>query len=542
MYIDEDKAERAIKFTKQLCHTKGKWRNVPFTMLPWQSQVAYDIFGTMRDEGFRQYTMVYMELPKKMGKSEYAAAVALQGLCADGEWAAEVYGCAADRAQASLVFDVAVDMVDQNTVLRKKIKPILSQKRLVYLPSKSFYQVLSAEAYSKHGLNVSRVIFDEIHAQPNRDLFDVMTEGSGDARTQPLYFCISTAGDDPNRDSIGWEVHKMAVDVLTGVKKDPTFYAMIYGLDRDNRRIWKGREFETITTEVEDDKEWRKIWQDKKVWEAVNPSIGHTVLWDKVEDQFTRARGNLAKEKNFRWLRLNCWEKLKTSKWLGLDFWDRCNGKINNKNLSGRPCYGGLDLSTKIDMTAFVLLFPPDDINRHWTVLPRFWIPEDNMRERASVDKVPYLEWHQKGYLQITKGNAIDYDYIEKEIMEAMRTYHVHQIGYDEWNAMQTAIHMQDEGAEMVPVRQGYKSMSPSMKEIEQLVRAKKLVHGGHPVLRWNVSNVEVKSDENENIRPVKGKGTERIDGLVALINAMFCAIRHEDPTSKYETEEMMII
>lgn len=515
---------------------------MPFTLLPWQEQALRDIFGTMRDSGYRQYTMAYLEVPKKMGKSELAAAVALYCLAADDEWAAEVYGCAADRAQASLVFDIAVDMVEQNPTLGKVIKPVLSQKRLIYIPTRSFYQVLSAEAYTKHGLNVHAVIFDELHAQPTRELWDVMTEGAGDARVQPLFFVISTAGDDPDRASIGWEVHQMAVDILTGVKHDPTFYAMIFGLDRENRRIWKGREYETIDAEVEDDAVWRSIWQNEETWAKVNPSIGHTVAWEKVRDQFSRAKGNLVRERNFRWLRLNSWEKLKTSKWLGLDFWDLCKGKIDEKQLYGRPCYGGLDLSSKTDMTAFVLLFPPDDINKKWIVLPRFWVPEDRVQERFETDKVPYPEWVQKGYLKTTPGNVIDYDFIEKEIVSMRDRYDIQEIGYDPWNAMQTAVNLEDEGLTMVEVRQGFKSMSAPMKEIERLTMGKKLKHSGHPVLRWNVGNVQVKMDENENIRPVKGKGTERIDGLVAMINAMARAMLHEDTTSVYETRGVITV
>ena len=528
MYFDQTKANNAINFVKQLKHTKGKWRGVYFTLLPWQEQALSDIFGTVREDGRRQYNTAYLEIPKKMGKSELAAAVALQGLCADDEWAAEVYGAAADRAQASMVFDVAVAMVEQNPTLRKNIKPILSQKRLVYLPTKSFYQVLSAEAFTKHGLNVSRVVFDEIHAQPNRELFDVLTEGSGDAREQPLYFLITTAGNDPDRASIGWEVHQMAVDVLTGVKNDPTLYAMLYGLDRDNKRIWTGRDHETIDADLTNDEEWRNVWQDKEIWGKVNPSIGHTVPWEKAEDQFTRAQGNIARERNFRWLRLNSWEKLKTTGWLGLDFWDLCKTKIDQERLRGRPCYGGLDLSSKLDLTAFILLFPPDDINQQWVVLAWFWLPEENLAERVKADKVFYDVWQQQGYLQTTPGNVIDYNFIEKQIADLASIYDIKQIGYDPWNAMQTAVNLQDEGLTMVEVRQGFKSMSPPMKEIEQLVRGKKLIHNGHPVLRWNVGNVETKMYENENIRPVKDKSTERIDGLVAMINAMNLAIRQE--------------
>ncbi len=535
MYFDQKKADKAINFLKSLSHTKGKWKGVPFTVLDWQHQAFLDIFGTMRDSGYRQYNTAYLELPKKMGKSEVGAAVALQGLCADDEWSAEVYGCASDRAQASIIFDVAVDMVDQNKTLKKHIKPILSQKRLVYMPTKSFYQVLSAEAYSKHGFNVSRVIFDEIHAQPNRGLYDVMTEGSGDARVQPLYFIITTAGNDPDRSSIGWELHQMAIDILTGDKVDPTFYAMIYGLDRGNKRVWTGRKYKQYKAKWEDNKVFDKVWSDPKIWKMINPSIDHTVPMEKVIDQFTRAKGNLSREKNFRWLRLNSWEKLKTSKWLGLDFWDLCKGKIDIDRLRERPCYGGLDLSSKIDMTAFVLLFPPDDINRKWVVLPTFWIPEDRIYERTEKDKVPYDVWAQQGYVKTTPGNVIDYSFIEQEIIQQKNLYSIQQIGYDPWNAMQTAIRLEDEGLTMVETRQGYKTMSPAMKEIEQLSFGKKITHSGHPVLRWNVGNTVVKTDENENIRPVKGKGIERIDGLVATINAMARAIVNEDTTSVYE-------
>lgn len=542
MFFNQEKADRAIQFVRSLKHTKGKWAGVPFTLLPWQEQALKDIFGTVRENGVRQYNLAYLEIAKKQGKSELGAALALQGLCADDEWAAEVYGCAGDRQQASIIFDVAVAMVDQNPTLKKHIVPILSQKRLVYTPTQSFYQVLSAEAYSKHGLNISRVIFDELHAQPKRDLWDVMTEGAGDAREQPLVLALTTAGDDPDRGSIGWEVHQMALDVLAGKKEDPTFYAMVYGLDRENRRIWKGREWEVIDADVEDDSVWRKIWSDPKIWRVVNPSIGHTIAEDKVVDQFTRAQGNPSKEKNFRWLRLNSWERIKTGKWLSVDFWDMCKAKIDEKRLEGRPCYGGLDLSSKIDLTAFVLLFPPDDINRKWTVIPRFWLPEDAIPERVEKDKVKYDIWAAQGYLKTTPGNVIDYRFIEREIMELRDRFDIQQIGFDPWNAMQTATNLGDEGLEFVEVRQGYKTMSPAMKEVQKLVMGKELQHSGHPVLRWNVDNCQIKMDENENIRPVKGKGIERIDGLVALVNAMVVALLNEDTDSVYESRGIITL
>jgi phage terminase large subunit-like protein len=533
MHFNQDKADHVLRFFKNLKHTKGRWKGVPFTLMDWQTEALSNVFGNVRDNGYRQYTTAYIEIPKKMGKSETGAGVALYCLTADSEQAAEVYGCASDRQQASIVFDVAVDMVDQNPALKKKIKPILSQKRLVYLPTRSFYQVLSAESYSKHGFNVHCVVFDELHSQPNRGLFDVMTEGSGDARTQPLYFVITTAGDDPDRASIGWEIHTLAQDILTGAKVDPTFYAMIYGIDNEEKRIWMGREYETVD-EID--------WRDVSLWKKVNPSLDHTVPISKVVDQFVRAEGNPAREKNFKWLRLNSWEKIKTSKWLGLDFWDLCRDKVDEKRLEGRPCFGGLDLSSKIDITSFVLLFPPDDINKDWVVLPWFWVPEDKVQERVETDHVPYDEWVRAGHLQTTPGNVIDYAFIENHIMGLMDKYDIREIGFDPWNAMQTAIRLEDAGLLPVETRQGYKTMSPAMKEIEQLVLGRKIKHGGHPVLRWNIGNVEVKTDENENIRPMKGPKFERIDGLVAMVNAMARASVHQDTSSIYDTCDLITI
>lgn len=542
MQFDKSKADRALKFFRNLAHTKGQWRGVPFTLLQWQEQMLRDVFGSLREDGTRQYTTVYLEIGKKMGKSEIGAGIGLYCLTSDDEFAAEVYGCAADRQQASIVFDVAVDMVDQNKALKKHIRPVLSQKRLIYLPTKSFYQVLSADVVSKHGFNVHAVIFDELHAQPDRGLYDVMTQGSGDARRQPLYFIITTAGDDPMRTSIGWEVHKQAEDVLLGNKVDPAFYAMIYGIDQENRRIWTGRTYETVSEDWGDRAKWKAAWSNPKIWAKVNPSLGHTITLDKVKDHYTRAEGNYALEKNFRWLRLNCWERIKTSGWMGLDFWDLCKGKVDAKRLLGRPCYGGLDLSSKQDLTAFVLLFPPDAINKKWQVLPYFWLPEDTIQERFELDKVKYPEWVDKGLVYTTPGNVIDYDFIEKFILDLRSQYDIREIGFDSWNAMQTAVNLENEGLKMVEVRQGAKSMSSPMKEIEQLVRGRKLVHDGHEVMRWNVGNVQVKMDENENIRPVKGKGIERIDGLVAMINAMSRAMVPRDEASVYDQRGVLTV
>lgn len=215
-YYDKEYADFAVAFIESLCHTKGTWAGKRFELMDWQEQIIRDLFGILKPNGYRQFNTAYIEIPKKNGKSELAAAVALLLTCGDGEQRAEVYGAAADRQQASIVFDVAADMVRMCPALNKRVKILASQKRLIYEPTNSFYQVLSAEAYSKHGFNVHGVVFDELHSQPNRKLYDVLTKGSGDARMQPLFFLITTAGTDTH--SICYEVHQKAQDIIDGRK------------------------------------------------------------------------------------------------------------------------------------------------------------------------------------------------------------------------------------------------------------------------------------------------------------------------------------
>lgn len=510
--FDAVKAQRAVRFINNLKHTKGVWHGVPFDLLPWQDKIITDIFGTVKDNGFRQYNTAYVEIPKKNGKSEIAAAIALYLTCADNEWGAEVYGCAADRQQASIVFDVAVDMVDQCPALKKRIKPIISQKRLVYMPLGSFYQVLSSEAFSKHGLNVHGVIFDELHAQPNRELYDVMTKGSGDARMQPLFFLITTAGTD--RNSICYEVHQKADDILRGKKFDPTFYPVIYGIkDEDN-------------------------WSLEENWYKANPSLGHTIPIEKVRDAFNSAKENPAEENIFRQLRLNQWVK-QSVRWMPMDIWEKCSFAVDIDKLRGRECYGGLDLSSSNDITAFVLIFPPTADDDKYYVLPFFWIPEENLKLRVRRDHVPYDIWAKQGVLKTTEGNVIHYGFIEKFIEELGKKYNIKQIAFDRWGAVQMVQNLEGLGFTVVPFGQGYKDMSPPTKELMKISLEGKIAHGGHPVLSWMMDNVYVRTDPAGNIKPDKEKSTEKIDGVVALIMALDRAIRKEIKENVYEKRGM---
>jgi len=434
-----------------------------------------------------------------MGKSELAAAIALLLTCGDGEERAEVYGCAADRQQASIVFEVAADMVRMCPALNKRVKLLASTKRLVYLPTNSFYQVLSAEAYSKHGFNIHGVVFDEIHTQPNRKLFDVMTKGSGDARTQPLYFLITTAGTDTQ--SICYETHQKAVDIIEGRKYDPTFYPVIYG------------------AKEEDD------WTDPKVWKKANPSLGITVSIDKVRAACESAKQNPAEENSFRQLRLNQWVK-QSVRWMPMAKWDACAFPVKPESLEGRVCYGGLDLSSTTDITAFVLVFPPEDETDKYTVLPYFWMPEDNIDLRVRRDHVQYDLWEKQGYILTTEGNVVHYGYIEKFIEELGEKYNIREIAFDRWGAVQMVQNLEGLGFTVVPFGQGFKDMSPPTKELMKLTLEERIAHGGHPVLRWMMDNIYIKTDPAGNIKPDKEKSTEKIDGAVATIMALDRAIR----------------
>ena len=508
--FDEAKAQRAVEFIRCLKHTKGRWRGQAFDLLPWQETIIRDVFGTVKEDGFRQYNTAYVEIPKKNGKSELAAGVALYMTCGDNEWGAEVYGCASDRQQASIVFDVAVDMVEQCPALKRRIKPVMSVKRLVYKPTNSFYQVLSAEAYTKHGLNVHAVIFDELHSQPNRELFDVMTKGSGDARTQPLFFLITTAGTD--RHSVCFEQHQKAEDILCGRKVDPTFYPVIYGAADD------------------------ADWTSEEVWYRANPSLGHTIDIGKVRNACLSARDNPAEENIFRQLRLNQWVKQST-RWMQMEKWDACAFPVDEGELLGRECYGGLDLSSSIDITAFVLVFPPRDDTEKYVFLPYFWIPEENMVRRVRRDHVPYDVWEKQGFLETTEGDVIHYGFIESFIEDLGKRFHIKEIAFDRWGAVQMVQNLEGLGFTVVPFGQGFKDMSPPSKRLMELVLERNVAHGGHPVLRWMMDNIFVRTDPAGNIKPDKEKSTEKIDGAVAAVMALDRAVRNGGSTGSVYDE-----
>jgi phage terminase large subunit-like protein len=432
--------------------------------------------------------------------SELGAAIALNMLVNDDEWKAEVYSCASDRQQAAICFDVAMDMVRQSPALMKRIKIIPSTKRMVYQPTGSIYQVLSSEVATKHGLNVSACIFDELHTQPTRALYDVMTQGSGDARKQPLWFFLTTAGTD--RNSICWEVHQKALDVLEGRKIDPRFYPVIFGLPDE------------------------ADWTSEENWYKANPSLGHTITIDKVRDAFRKAQETPADENQFRQLRLNQWVK-QSVRWMPMDKWDECGGVVDPYALEGRACYAGLDLSSTSDLTALVLVFPPLTEDEPYQVLPFFWLPEETLSLRVRRDHVPYDQWAKRGFIQTTEGNVVHYGFIEQFICQLGERYNIREIAHDRWNATMMVQTLQDDGFTMIPFGQGFRDMSPPTKELMRIVLEHKLAHGGHPVLRWNMDNAYVRTDPAGNLKLDKEKSTEKVDGAVALVMALDRAMKN---------------
>ena len=515
-HYDAAKADRAVTFIENLRHTKGKWAGKRFWLLPWQEQIIRDVFGIVDEKGNRQFRTAYVEIGKKNGKSELAAAVALYLLFADNEPSAEVYGAAADRQQASIVFDVAKQMVEMSPALMRRCKIMGATKRIVNYSNSGFYQVLSAEVGTKHGFNVSGLVFDEIHAQPNRKLYDVLTKGSGDAREQPLFFIITTAGTD--RNSICYELHTTALDLMNGRKIDPSFYPVVYGLADD------------------DD------WTDEANWYKANPSLGHTIGIDRMRDAFLSAKDNPAEENIFKQLRLDIWTS-STVCWIPDQIYDKGNPQIDVATLKGRVCYAGLDLSSTSDITAFVMVFPPRSEEEKYIVLPYFWLPEDTLELRCRRDHVPYDVWAQQGFIMTTEGNVIHYGFIEKCIEEQAKLYDIREIAVDRWNATQMIQNLEDDGFTMVPFGQGYKDMSPPSKELFKLLMEGNVIHGGNPVLRWMAQNVVMRQDPAGNIKPDKDKSTEKIDGIVALIMALDRCIRHEgDSSSVYDERGLFVL
>jgi phage terminase large subunit-like protein len=507
--FSEVRADRAVRFFANLKHTKGQFSGQPFELLPWQEKIIRDVYGTVKADGTRQYKYVYIELPKKQGKSELAAGAALYHLFADGEVNGEIYGCAADRDQASLIFDVSVDMIEQAPALDRRTRIVKSQKTIVDRKTGSKYKAESAEAYTKHGLNLSACIFDELHAQPSRDLWDVMTFGAGDARRQPIWWILTTAGDDPDRLSVGWEQHEYASKILAGDIIDPTWYCVIYGYEGND------------------------IYNEEN-WRLANPSLGVTVQLDSIREAAEKAKIKPADERLFRWLRLNQWITTKLSTWLPLDLFDTTNGDWNRADLLGLDCYLGLDLSSTTDLTALTTVFPPQGQQLDWRVFWDCWIPAVGMKDRIERDHVPYDQWVKAGWITPTEGDVVDYTKIRDRILEIRKFHNVREVCSDRAFAAMLIQELEQAGLTCVDIPQTFMSMTNPLNETERLLREHKISHEPNQVARWCFGNASIAQNGNAQIKLVKehkGKSvvrTRRIDLVSAWIDAMARAVSYK--------------
>jgi phage terminase large subunit-like protein len=517
-HYDPKKADRAVTFIQLLHHTKGiDFAGKPFVLLPWQEQIVRDIFGIVKQDGSRQFRMAYVEIPKKNGKSELGAAIALYLLAADGERGAEVYSCAVEKMQAGIVYEVACGMIDQCAALKRRLKVLDATKRVIYPEENSKYVVLSSESKSKWGLNVSGCVFDELSAQPDRKLYDTMTKGASLARKQPLYFVITTAGNQ--RDGIGYEVHKKAIDILDGNRYDPTFYPVVYAAPDD------------------------LDWTSPEALKMANPSLGFIVDESHYASDLEDGKYNLAVELYFRQFYLNQWVDAGEKQWIQTEKWDDCAGPVDSNAMAGRTCYAGLDLALTGDISALVLVFPPQTEDEPFFIMPFFWVAEETLQERVKRDKVKYDIWAREQLICTTAGNTTHFSFIEQAIMDLSKIYNIRELVFDRWRADYLVQNLSDAGLTVVDFGQGFKDMSPASNNLMIRILEKKIAHGGNEVLRWMAKNVRIRTDSAGNIKPDKERSTEKIDGIVALIMALYRAVLClNDTVSVYEERGLVVI
>jgi len=515
-WFSKSAAQRAEDwFGDMLVFTKGEWAGREFKLENWQKVFIRRLFGWKRrdgsgkngkgDDATRRYRTAYMEVPRKNGKSEFVSAIATYLLYADREPGAEIYAAAADRFQASRVFEPAKFMVMENQTLADA--STIYKRNISRISDNSFYTVLSADAYTKHGLNAHGVMFDELHVQKNRDLYDTLKTSMG-SRRQPLMVIITTAGIyDPA--SIAWEIHSYAEGVISGAIEDDTFLAVIFKA-KDN-----------------DD------WTDPKVWEKANPNIDVSLKREYLEESCKEAQSSPAKENTFRRLHLNQWTQ-QITRWVSIDKWDRCEREFDEESLYGMQCYGGLDLGSVSDLTSFVLAFPDDEDNIRF--LSYAWCPEARVRAKNNPYADQYIAWAREGHLIVTQGDTVDYKQVKADIIAAAEKFRLIDFNVDRlFQADQLTQELAEEGMTPVPMGQGFYSMAAPMREFEDRLLSERIHHNGDPLLRWAVNNVVVRHDPAGNVKPDKGENPQaKIDPFVSMVMALERIMRHEDMGSVY--------
>ncbi len=509
--FDKKKAQAAVDFfEKRLRHAVGRFAGHPFILAPFQKKIVKDVFGTVNDEGFRQFRTLFLSTAKKNGKTAFCGGLALQGLTADREGEPHVYSAASTRDQASLAFNAAKSMVAKSAKLRARCMVRPGLKRILYEPNEGFYQCISADAGSHDGVQPSRFIADEIHRWgSNRDLWEVLDKGTA-IRQQPLSVAITTAGIF-GESELCWEFHETCRQVNEGVISLPTFYGRVFATPAD----WDW----TDPGQAAKYDRHGDVIRPATGWFCANPALGGFLPIEKLLEECREARQSPTKEISFRRFRLNQWVQSE-SRWIDLRAWDECVGDVDPIALRGQRCYAGLDMSVKKDFTALVLIFPQE--NGRKKILPFFWLPRDYKTNRSMLDKVK--PWIDRGLIETTEGEVVDYQHVRKRINELSKQYQIESIQFDGWNMQSMYQDLKADGIEALELPQSFRTMSGPAKEFESLVLERRIEHGGNQVLRWMADCCTVKSDTRANIFPVKPdlqKSSKRIDGVIAAIMAV---------------------
>ncbi len=497
--FDRAAAEHAIQFFGFLKHSKGEWAGQPFQLSPWQQFILWCLFGWKRTDGLRRYRTAYIEVPRKNGKTTLIAGIGLYLLVADGEPGAEIYSAATKRDQAKLSWSEAVRMRSSSPSLSKMIQHWRASDTLSIEATASKFQPLGADSDTMDGLNIHGALIDELHAHKTRNVVDVLDTATG-ARRQPLIVEITTAGTD--RESVCYEHYEYSRQVLAGTIEDDRWFAFIAELD-----------------EGED-------WQDEQGWARANPNLGISVKVDDLRNKCARALRLPAAQNAFRRLHLDQWTQ-QTDRWIDLSLWDENAGDVSEADLAGRVCYGGLDLSAVSDLTAWVMVFPRADDPEELDILARFWCPRAKVYDEQNRYAAQYQAWAASGALQVTEGDAIDYGFVKRQILEDAAKFQLVDLNVDRlFQGYQMTQELADEGLKVFGMGQGFLSMAMPMKEFERRLLAKHLHHGGNPVLRWMANNVAVRQDPAGNLKPDKAESQGRIDGIVGLVMALDRAMR----------------
>jgi len=515
-YFDLAAAERVRGFFRDLLvHSKGKFAGRPFELLDWQyGQVLGPLFGWRRADGSRRFRTAYVEIPKKNGKSTLASGVSLYMLAGDGEAGAEVYACATDRDQAGIVYGEAANMVEASPDLLSELKVLRATLRIIYPETNSWFEALAADAASSEGKNAHAVICDELHAWQGRAFFESLLY-SGAAREQPLFFVITTAGDDLT--SVCYEEHERAQRILKGDELADECFAYIAAAGPG------------------DD------WKQPATWAKANPSLGVTLKADEFEERVREAVGSPTKENAFKRYRLGLWIGASEA-WLSMDAWQACGQAFDEAELHGLPAWPGIDLSRTRDLSAVVWVVPCEGL---YYLVPRLYIPADLVAKKEREDKVPYRSWIQAGLLRTTPGDVIDYAVIRRDVQLDAERFSFQEGRYDPHNAEHLCnqqLRLED-GLEFVSMAQSMQNMGPAATAFEAFLKQRRIRHGGHKVLEWMAGGCVVYEDSNGNIRPVKRRSRSRIDGIIASLMGLSAALANEAAGgSFYDEHEVELI